>query len=154
MKGRTTLWLSAIIIALFVCHSALAQPGPRRGGPDKKWITEELNLTDEQKVKLDEIREEYREKMKDKRAVMQEAREKLHDALISDASDEVLRKQFKTMQEIRNEFATARFEKILAIRQILTKEQRKKFDELRSERKRGRKYRRPREPGPINRPMP
>lgn len=131
MTSKKVIGICLLLMGVLVGGSAFAEYGSGgKPGPDrehhKKWV-EELNLTEAQKQQLHEIRESYRDKMSADRQAMRDAKTKLREALQSDASEADLRNQYMTIQALKKDLSTTRFEKILAIRQILTPEQRKKF---------------------------
>jgi Spy/CpxP family protein refolding chaperone len=97
-----------------------------------RWtkIADELKLTSDQRTKLDKIRSEFRKTLPGKRKAMESSEEDLQKALRSSATEDELRKKFGELAKKQDEFATARFEKILAIRALLTSEQREKFKGL------------------------
>lgn len=96
-----------------------------------KKVKDQLNLTEEQKKKLQDMHATYgKEAMKKKHDAMDKAQDELEAALKSDATDEKIREKFVALQKIQEEFATIRFEKILVVRSILTPEQRTKFKSL------------------------
>ncbi len=94
-------------------------------------VKKQLNLTEEQKNKLKEMKDTYgREAMKKNHVAMEKAQKELEEALKSDASDEKVREKFDVLHKLQEEFAKTRFEKILLVRSILTPEQRLKFKTL------------------------
>ncbi|NQY99683.1 MAG: Spy/CpxP family protein refolding chaperone [Bdellovibrionales bacterium] len=114
---------------------AYAQPGGKKGVMRK--VLKELNLSDEQKSSLKEMRKANKGQMKELRQQKKAARLELKEAMGSDASESKLRALHTKLQELRKETATKRFENLLKIRKVLTPKQRKKFVELRAS-KRGR----------------
>lgn len=145
MPSKTNLFKkSALLVALTSAFllSPMAYAGKKddhygKGGKDKnfyssfKKIKDQLDLTDEQKNKLKEMKATHGKKaMKEAHEKMDTAQKALEDALRSDASDEMVRVQFSELQKIQEEFAKARFEKVMMIRSILTSEQRAKLKSL------------------------
>ncbi len=120
----TIKWITAVMMGavLFSSDPALA----RREGKGMP-MAEELDLTKEQKSQLKEMREKNREQHRARREAMDAAREEMEQALKSDASDKQLREKFEKLEKLQSEFAKERFDHILAIRAILTPEQRAKF---------------------------
>lgn len=101
-------------------------------------IFKELNLSEEQKGKLKEIKKAGREDLQALRHSKRELRKQLQEAMKSDTSDEELRKLNNELRQAEAEFKELKFEKILKIRAILNKEQREKFNELKSRKWKGR----------------
>ena len=134
---------TALFAAVFLA-SPLASAGKGHGdkgdsckGKEKSFfsihpkIKEQLNLTEEQKNKLKEMKDTYgKEAMKKKHVAMEKAQKELEEALKSDATDEKVREKFDALHKLQEEFAKTRFEKILHVRSILTPEQRLKFKTL------------------------
>ena len=122
------------LIAFFALGTVYADTdkncGHKEGHEKGQWL-QELNLSPEQQQQLAAIKDKYHGEMKKQKKAMKSARKSLKEALKSDASDESLNAQFNKLQGQRAEFAKLRFEKILAIRAILTPEQRKKFEGMR-----------------------
>ena len=110
-------------LSLGVLFPSVAQASPER------WarMAEELKLTPEQKDKLKKIHDEYHKTLPGKKEAMLASKESLKDALQGAAPDAELRKKFEELEKRQAEFGQARFEKILAVRGILTPEQRQKF---------------------------
>jgi Spy/CpxP family protein refolding chaperone len=94
------------------------------GGPMKK-----LNLTDEQKKKIKEIRSTSGEAMKAKREAMKAAGEALRDAMKPETPKDEVMTKFTAAQEKRADFARSHMETMLAVRDVLTVEQRKQWHE-------------------------
>jgi len=130
MRRKITYSLMSLILGTsLLAASAYGEPaGPPEGeGRHMERMVKELNLTEAQKKQFKEIKKEQKDAVKAHRKNAKAAMGKLHQAMQSDASEAELRKLHEQVIKIRNEGATARFEKALAIRKILTPEQRKKF---------------------------
>jgi Spy/CpxP family protein refolding chaperone len=136
MRQTTHRWiLTSIVVGAMAFPGATAAKGKERGFPGKRMI-EELKLTAEQVSKIKTIHEKHRpvdDSFRADRAKLREAHEALRAAMQSDVSADELRKKFEAIQAVRpkcedrQEMAKRRFEEILAIREILTPEQRKAF---------------------------
>lgn len=125
---RVVLTSLFVMGACAVWNPTLAEARRGRGHEDMaERLTAELNLTAEQKDKLKVIQEEYQKNLPSKKEAMGAAHEELNKLLQSGATDDEIRKKFQELQLKQSEFAQARFEKVLAIRAILTPEQRQKF---------------------------
>lgn len=90
-------------------------------------MVEELGLSAEQKTKLGQVRGEFRKTLPEKKKAMKSARKDLQKSLREASSDDEIRQKFQELQKREDDFAQARFEKVLAIRSLLTPEQRQKF---------------------------
>lgn len=112
--------LGILIVAVLLASPAAYA---KRGGG---WF-KDLDLTKEQKQKLEAMRADSKDDRKDNREAMKTARKALAEAAKGDASEAQLRTLFNSLQDLHKKNATARFEKLLKIRAILTPEQRKKI---------------------------
>lgn len=154
MRKYLLLWTVALIVGSLLSAPAFAECD--HGGKYDKahakaecphgckhgkggWL-KELNLTDAQKDQLNQIKDNFWKNNKDTKKAMREARAKLREALKTKASKDDLRKQHRDLQALKMKFGEARFEKILAIRDILTSEQQKKFEGLRRKHGHSRKH--------------
>lgn len=98
-------------------------------GPKMHALMKELKLTAEQKEKIKAEREKRKSDMKATREKSKAAREKLREAFQQNASADQLRALKNEVQAAHMALANARFEGMLAIREVLTPEQRTKFNE-------------------------
>jgi Spy/CpxP family protein refolding chaperone len=93
----------------------------------------ELNLSPEQTNAIIEIRKQWKndseKKLKDE---LRAARQSLNQAMSDTTPQEEVRKRFELVQKKYLELQTLKFERGLKIREILTAEQRKKLQTMRS----------------------
>ena len=133
MKPQMASAILAALVISFTGQTAHARGpmdrGGKGGGP--RQMMEQLDLTPEQRTKLDALRKASRDKISAVKDEMRQSQEKLTQALQSNTSTDELRKLHKKNQELKNKMSDARFDQVLAIRQVLTPEQQKKFQELR-----------------------
>ena len=121
--------LSALALAA-AATKAEARPG---GNHEEKYerhlakMTKELNLTAEQQEKIKKLHEAAKDEMKSKKEAMKKAAEEFEASLQGSETGEKIRAQFSKLQSAQDEFAKARLEKILSVREVLTPEQRKNF---------------------------
>ena len=99
-------------------------------------MIEELNLPAEQKEKAKKIHGDHSD-VKEKRQAMKKLHDDLETAMKGAATDDEVRAKFAALQKAQDEFAKARFEKIVALRAILTPEQRSKLKNPRGKHKGG-----------------
>jgi periplasmic protein CpxP/Spy len=129
MKPLNRLYLS-LFVAVAVAQPAFAGAGHKAhfgGGKAFREALKSLNLSAEQKEKIASIRKSGKEANKEARAALMDARKKGDELLKSDAKKEELVAHFESTQTLRNKLAKARFEMMLAVRDVLTPEQRQKF---------------------------
>jgi periplasmic protein CpxP/Spy len=128
-KRTVTAILAAITLTVLPANAK--GPGGPGGHGDRKGrmmeMMKDLNLTPEQQKKMKEVNEQKHAVMQEKRKAMQAAREDLHNTLKGTASDDEAKKKFEVLEKAQDEFARARFDHVLAVRGILTPEQRTKF---------------------------
>lgn len=108
----------------------------------KAEMMKSLNLTEEQQKQMKEIRSgNDKSGMKNKRALIKKKMEEMDSAISGNASSEEIKSLHLEIQQLKNQKANARLDKMLKMREILTSEQRKKFHEMKKKRrgKRGRK---------------
>lgn len=134
---------SALILAttaiLLSSGMALAQPlesptpviaqmanpgwGKERGG----WLRD-LNLTPAQVNQMNQIRDRYRDQLNQQRQALRQAQQRLQQLLSSsNASQRDLLAQHRQVQALRQRLSDTQFESILAMREVLTPEQRAKL---------------------------
>ena len=130
-KFITSLVLAVVFIFASPTH---AKAGKGKGKGHWKQMMKELNLTEDQKVKMKEIKKSKPD-MKSARQNMKKLRDQLKAALKTNTSDADLIKLHGEIQTARNKKATDRFNHMLAVRAILTPEQRIKFHEMKENRR-------------------
>lgn len=121
-------------LMLLVPVMASARPGGEGRGPHFKRLIEQLDLSDEQRSKINEIKESNRPEMKAAHEELDTQRDAFHELMKTAATDDALRTAFTKMEEIKGKLALLRFNSMLKIRQVLTAEQRVKFEELKGKR--------------------
>ena len=125
------------VLALMALCTGSAMAGQHKGGERHRGdyhekLMKKLDLTDEQEKKIAEIREQKGKELDEKRKAVREAQEALHEAMGKDADEAALRSLFAKVQSAKADKASTRFEMALAIRAVMTPEQRAKFHELKS----------------------
>ena len=140
-------YLGITILTLLLAFEANAFGANKRGrhgerGKGMAKMLKQLDLTDEQKVKLKDHRESNKDNKKELRSKIKASKEKMKNAFKSNASDSELRNIHNEIKNLKSEMADARFEKMLFIRGVLTKEQRAKLDKMKEKRRENRKNRR------------
>lgn len=97
-------------------------------------VAEKLNLTEEQKTKLEELIKTQREGMKEKRVKMSEAMKRQMDLMNAEEIDES--KVMASIDEVfalRCAMAKDQVKRVIAVKNILTPEQIKKANEIKAE---------------------
>lgn len=139
------LILSLSLLPLLFVASAEAQGANKGKGEQVQnkgrkrgaWM-DELGLSEEQTKQIRALRKDSRKSQRQKRRQIRAMKKELRQMMRTEASDAELRKKFDEIEKLKLERSKNRFEQTLAIRKILTEEQRKKFRGfLREKRMRG-----------------
>ncbi|MBN1506227.1 MAG: Spy/CpxP family protein refolding chaperone [Sedimentisphaerales bacterium] len=107
-----------------------------------------LDLTREQKTQIREIQEKGKKDAEAARDAVADARDALHEAVISGAAEAKIRAAATALGEAIGNEAALHAKTMAAVKAVLTEEQRKEFDEMRAERP-GLGQRAPHGPGPF-----
>ncbi len=102
-----------------------------------RGMMKELNLSEEQRKQMKEIRSANRDQMKSLRTQKKELHEKMQNLLKTNGSDSDLKSLHEKLSQTKAQMGKLRFEQMLAIRKILNEDQRKKFHEMKEKRFRG-----------------
>lgn len=105
-------------------------------------ILQSLNLNAEQKRQLRTARQSFQPQIRERRLKILEAQAELDEMLAGTATDAVLKAKFQQVSQLRQDVQQLQFESVLAMRQILTPEQRKQFAAAMEKRREVRKQRR------------
>lgn len=127
---RTLIITSLMTLVLTLLSTTLVVP--LSYAKQGMGVFKELNLSQEQKKKLKDIKKAGKESTKELRQSHRKLRQQLQEAMRSETSDEDLRKLNRELRQAEAELKDLKFEKILKIRAILNKEQREKFHELKA----------------------
>ncbi|MCK4304095.1 MAG: Spy/CpxP family protein refolding chaperone [Candidatus Eisenbacteria sp.] len=136
--NRRIVWAPLLLLALTLCWvvaPAGAQWGKLRGGPvppdaplslpGPGRMLASLDLTEDQQAKVEKIRDEVKPARIGLRKDLLRLRNELKGEMLKDNPDAgELRKLAEQMGEIRTKMQISRFEECLAIRKILTPDQR------------------------------
>jgi Spy/CpxP family protein refolding chaperone len=113
-----------------VISQSLAQSPPQPRRTETRGWLKELNLSPEQIQKIRQIRGQYQGRLTQQRQAVQQAQQELKELMTGNASTEQIRQKFDQVQRLRQELADTRMDSMLAIRKILTPEQRQKLADL------------------------
>ncbi|MEM7757035.1 MAG: Spy/CpxP family protein refolding chaperone [Cyanobacteria bacterium P01_A01_bin.40] len=122
----------------YLAHSAKHANMGMRGQRMEKLL-QQLDLTPEQSQQIEAIQEQSRNDAEGLKQQLQTQRQEIQSLFSSDAPSEQLREKYQSTQDLRNQLGNERFETKLAIREILTTEQRTKAAEL-MQQHRGRRF--------------
>ncbi|EKQ68997.1 hypothetical protein OsccyDRAFT_1600 [Leptolyngbyaceae cyanobacterium JSC-12] len=93
------------------------------------WLRE-LNLSQEQVQKIQEIRNRYEGRLTEQRQAVRQAQQELKQLMAGNASAEQLRPKFDQLQALKQKLSDTRMESMLAIREVLTSEQRQQLSQI------------------------
>lgn len=97
---------------------------------DKPLWIQELNLSQTQVDKMKEIRDRYQDQILDRQQAYNQAIQELRSLMSSTASKEIIRAKHQQVQSIKQQLEKLNFDSIMAIREILTPDQMRQFDDL------------------------
>jgi periplasmic protein CpxP/Spy len=101
-------------------------------------LAKELNLSREQIQKLQQLRKNAQGKTKERRQTLQVAKQELNQLIQGNASTDQVRQKRQQVQSLQREIADTNFEQTLAIREILTPDQRVKLQQIMAQRRQNR----------------
>jgi Spy/CpxP family protein refolding chaperone len=129
----------ALFLLLFLWNSEMAWAQRPNAHPEKQIneVLRTLQLNPEQKLKVQQIRESSRKSMQTLRDDLDKRRQELDAQLDNNGPDEALRQAFQNLQKARAALEKARFERMLAIRSVLSDQQKEAFQNLRQTRRAG-----------------
>ncbi|WJI26705.1 Spy/CpxP family protein refolding chaperone [Thermosynechococcus sp. B1] len=137
--------LKKSLATLLICGSlspllAIAPPSvadPGYGGPRWGANLDNLNLTPEQRQRLKAVRQQYQGQMEQTRNQLRTAREELRQMMSGNASEDQIRSKHQQVRQLENQLASLRFESMLAMRGILTPQQRQALATQMQQRRQG-----------------
>ncbi|MFT6630551.1 MAG: protein CpxP [Bacteriovoracaceae bacterium] len=137
--------LSMILLGTLIAPTAFAEgrKGGKGEGKGFSKILKQLDLSDDQKVKLKELRKAKKSAGKSDHGELKKLREEMKSKFASSASESEIRALHNKIKTMRHAKGDERFSRVMEIRNILTVEQRKQFQSLQEERrgKKGKKKR-------------
>jgi periplasmic protein CpxP/Spy len=101
-------------------------------------LVKELNLSRDQIQRLQQLRKNAQGQNKERRQALQTARQELNQLIQGIGSSEQIRQKRQQVQTLQREIADTNFENTLAIREILTPEQRIKLQQILEQRRQNR----------------
>ena len=113
-------------------HIALmySQKRRRHRGEGLQQFLERLDLSDEQSTQIKAIYRRYYQANQESRQELQQAREEMGSLLTSDANSNRIRRKHREIQSLNQELGNSRFEAMLEVREVLTREQRQEIADM------------------------
>ncbi|MBW4651106.1 MAG: Spy/CpxP family protein refolding chaperone [Kastovskya adunca ATA6-11-RM4] len=106
-------------------------------------LMQQLNLTSEQQQQLQAIRERDQGQMRQQRQALHQEKQQLMQLMAGNATEAEIRTQHNQVKALQQQLGDARFESMLAMRNVLTPEQRSRFAQLMQQRRENRQTRMP-----------
>lgn len=113
-------------------------PQPQPPGPpmrDAGQLFDKLNLTADQKQKIQAIRNQYKNQMAQRREAMRQSQQELMNLMSGTASENQIREKHRQVLAQGQQMAELQFDIMLAMRQVLTPEQRRQLAQMMQERR-------------------
>jgi periplasmic protein CpxP/Spy len=101
-------------------------------------LAKELNLSRDQIQQLQKLRKNAQGQTKERRQMLQKSKQELNQLIQGNASSDQIRQKRQQVQSLQREIADSNFEQTLAIREILTPEQRVKLQQIIEQRRQNR----------------
>jgi Spy/CpxP family protein refolding chaperone len=114
-----------------IAQNTEEQSRPNRG---KAQLFQELNLTPEQTQQIEAIQNQYQDQISQRRQAVRQARQELVELMASTASQNQIREKYRQVETLKQQVADIKFESMLAMREVLTPEQRRQFAERKQNR--------------------
>jgi Spy/CpxP family protein refolding chaperone len=96
---------------------------------------DQLNLSEQQKQKLQAIRSQYKDQLSQRKQAVRQATRQLRDLIAGNASVEEIRAQHQQVQGLRQQLENVSFESMLATREVMTLDQRQQYAQLMEQRR-------------------
>lgn len=124
------------VVALFVPNPLLSQSSEQKQSPaESSWAGKEsgwirdLDLSATQVQQLQAIRQQYHDPLQQNAQELHQARQELKTLMAGTASTVEVRAKFQQVQQLSQTVAQVRFESLLAMRAVLSPEQRAELAE-------------------------
>ncbi|MCL1472335.1 Spy/CpxP family protein refolding chaperone [Argonema antarcticum] len=138
----------------WLSQQSIAQDVNPTNRPDRqmpRWI-QELNLSQAQIQRIQQIHNQYKDRMSQSVQSLRQAQQELQTMMASTASQDQLRDKHRQVEAIDQQVRELRFESMLAMREVLTPEQRRQFAQRMQNQRRGMRNR-PGNRGPMPSPQ-
>lgn len=128
-----------VLLSLFLINPQTSF-AKKEGKGHMKEILSQLNLSDEQKEQLKAARKENKKLGKGQKEEIKKLWQQMKDKFGTAASESEMRSLHNKLMSLKSEKREKRFNRIMKIRNILNVEQRKKFQQLRMAKRKGKKH--------------
>ncbi len=135
LGGAVALAKPNSLFPQLVAQNQNAGGGENRGARGQLKLMEQLNLTSDQKQKLQSIHSQYKDRISQRKQVVRQASQELKNLMTGNASTDEIRAKHKQVQNLRQQLEEVSFESMLAMRDVLTPDQRNQFAQLMEQRR-------------------
>ena len=119
------------------------RPGGKQGG-----MFDQLNLSADQKQKMQAVRDRYKDQVSQRMQAVRQARQELETMMAGTASASQMREKHRQIIGLRQQLEEVQFESTLAMREVLTPEQRSQLAQMMQQRRQTAKNRMQNAPKP------
>ncbi len=114
---------------------------PNRPGGKEGGMFDKLNLSADQKQKMQAVRAQYKDQISQRMQAVRQARQELETMMAGTANASQMRDKHRQIMGLRQQLEDVQFESTLAMRELLTSEQRSQLAQLMQQRQQAAKNR-------------
>jgi len=108
---------------------------PNRAGGREGRLFEQLNLTADQKQRMQAVRDRYKDQISQRMQAVRQARQELETMMSGTANVSQMRQKHRQIMTLRQQLEEVQFESTLAMREVLTAQQRSRLAQLMQQRR-------------------
>ena len=108
---------------------------PNRPGGKEGGMFDKLNLSADQKQKMQAVRDRYKDQVSQRMQAVRQARQELETMMAGTANASQMREKHRQIIGLRQQLEEVQFESTLAMREVLTPEQRSQLAQLMQQRR-------------------
>jgi Spy/CpxP family protein refolding chaperone len=121
---------------------------PNRPAGKEGGMFDKLNLSADQKQKMQAVRDRYKDQISQRREAVRQARQELQTMMSGTANTSQIRDKHRQITALRQQLEDVQFESTLSMRELLTPEQRSQLAQLMQQRRESAKNRMQNSPKP------
>jgi Spy/CpxP family protein refolding chaperone len=147
MSIRRISALAVLMLTLGSTTAAIAVPNstepqtvaqnqrPNRPAGKESGMFDKLNLSADQKQKMQAVRDRYKDQISQQMQAVRQARQELETMMSGTANTSQIRDRHRQIMGLRQKLEEVQFESMLAMREVLTSEQRSQLAQLMQQRR-------------------
>ena len=108
---------------------------PNRPGGKEGGMFDKLNLSADQKQKMQAVRDRYKDQISQRMQAVRQARQELETMMAGTANASQMREKHRQIIGLRQQLEEVQFESTLAMREVLTPEQRSQLAQMMQQRR-------------------